>query len=304
MTYDDIAAHFLVPGSEPIAEPNVPGTAARRLRDAVEPIATIGWWSREAATGATSLGLDFFGGYVWGRAASLGADVAPSIVVAAFGAFEPALLTAVLSGAQALASHDAVLAARESGATSGLAAATAGVAAATIELLGTRLMAAHSTLDGMGRPLFSALRALPVPDDAHGVAWRAAELVREHRGDGHIAACVAAGLGLAEMNVLTELWLGYAPGEYSASRGMSPDRVAAGLDSLRDRGWVDAAGGLSADGQSARDGIEAATDRSQDALVAALGDDLEEVIDAAGVISAAILTAQAAPADPRKRAAG
>lgn len=304
MTYDDIAAHFLVPGAEAIAEPNVPATAARRLRDAVEPIATIGWWSREAAAGSTSLGLDFFGGYVWGRAASLGDDVDASVVVAAFGAFEAALLTAVLTGARATASRAAVLAAREAGASAGLAAATAGVDRAAIELLGHRLMPAHAQLDGFGRPLFSALRALPAPTDAHGLAWRAAELAREHRGDGHIAACVAAGLGLAEMNVLTELWLGYAPGQYSATRGLSPDRVADGVTSLRDRGWVGADEALTVAGRSARDEIEAATDRSQLALIAALGPDLEDVIAAATEISAAILAARATPADPRKRAAG
>ena len=71
-------------------------TPARALRDAVEPIATIGWWSRSAADRMGALGHDFFDGYVWGRAAALGADVAPVVVVAAFGAFEPTLLTAVL----------------------------------------------------------------------------------------------------------------------------------------------------------------------------------------------------------------
>jgi hypothetical protein len=45
----------------------------------------------------------------------------------------------------------------------------------------------------------------------------AAELVREHRGDGHLAAPVAAGLDVVTMNVLT-VWLGYPPGEYSATR--------------------------------------------------------------------------------------
>ncbi len=51
---------------------------------------------------------------------------------------------------------------------------------------------ALDAVDGMGRPLFSALRGLPVPDSPHGRLWRAAELVREHRGDGHLAAVVAA----------------------------------------------------------------------------------------------------------------
>ena len=69
------------------------------------------------------------------------------------------------------------------------------------------LLGALDGLDGVGRPLFSALRQLPVPIDPFGRAWRASELVREHRGDGDLAASVAAGLDMVTMNVLTELWL-------------------------------------------------------------------------------------------------
>ena len=50
-------------------------------------------------------------------------------------------------------------------------------------------------VDPLGRPLFSALRELPVPASASGRLWQAAELVREHRGDGHLATLVSAGLG-------------------------------------------------------------------------------------------------------------
>jgi len=142
-----------------------------------------------------------------------------------------------------------------------------------------------------------------VPDGPYGRAWRVAELVREHRGDGHLAASVAAGLDAVTMNVLTELWLGYPPGEYSATRGFSPDRIEASVAGLRQRGWL-GDDGLTAAGRSARDAIEAATDRSQDALILALGDSIDTVITAASAIGSAVVAARAAPADPRKRAAG
>ncbi len=54
-------------------------------------------------------------------------------------------------------------------------------------------------------------------------------MFREHRGDGHLAACVAAGLDQVEMNVLTELWLDYPAGEYSGTRGFPHERVAAAV---------------------------------------------------------------------------
>ena len=91
MTYDDIAAIFLAPLDGPIVEPALPPTPARRLRDALEPIATQGWWSRPAGEGLMALGVDFFPGYVWGRAAALGSPT-PSVVAATFGVFEPRMI--------------------------------------------------------------------------------------------------------------------------------------------------------------------------------------------------------------------
>jgi hypothetical protein len=303
MDYQAIATRFLIPSGPPAVVPQLPSSPARRLRDAVEPTATIGWWSPAAAAAMDGLGHDFFDGYVWGRAASLGADVADSVVVAAFGVFEPGLLSTIYRQGRSVSSREAVLAARASGASAGLAAATNDVDGRLVDDLGRRLLEALGGLDGVGRPLFSALRQLPVPDDPFGRVWRAAELVREHRGDGHLAASVAAGLDIVTMNVLTELWLGYPPGEYSATRGFSPDQIEASVSGLRQRGWL-GGDGLTAAGRSARYDIEAATDRSQDALIRELGDSIDTVVSAATTMGTAVVEARAAPADPRKRAAG
>ena len=212
MDYDAVAAHFLTPGPQPVPAPAVPSSTARRLRDALEPIATIGWWSREAAAAMVGLGHDFFDGYVWGRAASLGADVSAPAVVAAFGVFEPAMLTAVFAHGSSVSSREQILRARAAGAAAGLDAATADLDPLVITRLGDVLLPALADLDCTGRPLFGSLRGLPLPDTPAGRAWRAAELVREHRGDGHLAASVAAGLDAVEMNVLTEVWLAYPVG--------------------------------------------------------------------------------------------
>jgi hypothetical protein len=302
--YDAIAQHFLVPRdtSAPLIDP--PGTPARRLRDACEAIATIGWWSRSAADGCVGLGHGFFDAYVWGRAASMGSAVSAPVVVAAFGVFDEAMLSGVLEHGRSVSSQESILAARAQGASEGLAAATREIDVAVLESFADPLLRACEGLDGMGRPLFGALRALPTPADVHGRAWRAAELVREHRGDGHIAALVVAGLDKAEASVLTEVWLGYPVGEYSTSRGLTPEHARTAADALRARGWVDAGDAITPAGRSARDDIEAATDRSQQRLIDALGDDLERVIDNGTTITEAVLRAQAAPADPRKRAAG
>lgn len=299
MNYDDVAgAYFSAPPSG-VPVPSVPQTAARRLRDALEPIATQGWWAREPMTRLAGLGLGFFEAYAWGRAAALG-NPSASVVVATFGVFEPTLLGGVYERGRAAATRADVLTARAEGASNALAAVVDPTVAGRVA---DSLLRALDAVDGMGRPLFSALRELPVPNEPGGRLWRAAELVREHRGDGHLAVMVGAGLDAVESNVLTELWLGYGFGEYSGTRGWSADRLGEARMSLQRRGWVDDTG-LSAVGVRERVRLEQATDDSQSHLIAALGDDLEGVIDAAAAISSALLRVPAFPADPRKRAAG
>jgi hypothetical protein len=305
--YDAIAAHFLVPAAENPPTPTLPTSHARILRDALEPIATIGWWARAASEEWTKLGHGFFDGYVWGRAAALGADVAPTVVVSAFGVFSPALLVPVYEQGRSTSSREAVLAARESGAIRGLTTATTGVSMADITLVGDRLMSVLGSIEPGPRHLFGALQSVPVSNDPYARLWRGAELYREHRGDGHLAACIAADLDMAEMNVLTEVWLGYPVGEYSGSRGFAPEQLHAAAARLQARGWFTAANGLTDAGHTARESIETNTDVAQQRVIDGLheGDQAwSELVATASRIGAAVLGAQAAPADPRKRAAG
>ncbi len=304
MDYDMIAGIFLTPtGAEPTAV-MPPSSPARRLRDAIEPIATIGWWSRSAAEAALALGHDFFDGYVWGRAAALGADVATPVVISAFGVFNGALVGPVYEHGRSISSRAAVLASRSSGAAAGLRHATSGIDENVISTAGATLLAAVSTIEPGPRHLFGALQALAVPDDSYGRLWRAAELVREHRGDTHLAACAVAGLDMAEMNVLTEVWLGYPVGEYSSTRGFDAASLASAVESLTGRGWMADGGTLTTAGRAARDAIESATDLGQARLIEAIGSGLDDLVATLGRISDAVLEARAAPADPRKRAAG
>ena len=302
MDYQTIASLYLSPLTEPIPTPPVTSTPARRLRDSLEPIATQGWWSRQSADRTVALGLGFFDGYVWGRAASLGQPAA-SVVVAAFGVFEPAFLSSVYEQGRSAAVRDDVLRERALGAEESLVAILGSSHAASAGEVADTILAATDRLDGAARPLFSGLRELAVPPNNYGRLWRAAELVREHRGDGHLAACIAAGLDAVTMNVLTELWVGYPVGGYSSSRGFTPEVINNSIGALEARGWV-GGGALTPDGVRARTDIEDATDASQSALIALLGDDLHRVVAAAAPMSHAVLDAHAFPPDPRKRAAG
>jgi len=299
VTYDDIAAIFLGPLAEPIAEPAVAPTPARRLRDALEPIATQGWWSRAAGERLDALGIDFLPGYVWGRAASLGTP--PAVLVAAtFGVFEPGLIGSVFCVGVASVTRDDILAARADG-----GAASVGSVATDAECaaIADPLFDAVDRLDGLGRPLFSALRSLPVPGSPSGRLWRAAEVIREHPGDGHLAALVGAGLDAAQANVLTERWLGFGLGDYSGTRGFGPEVLAAAVRNLNERGWMDG-DDLTDVGREARAAIEAATDASQASLIAACGLGLDDIVAGAVIVSGRLIEAGSFPADPRKRAAG
>lgn len=299
MTYDDIAAIFLSPLAEPVVAPELPDTPARRLRDALEPIATQGWWSPVAGQGMDRLGLGFLEGYMWGRAASLGSASA-SVVVSAFGVFEPGLLTAACAAGAELASRDEMLAMRAAGGAAGVGAVTSDGEA---DALAGVLLRAVGSVGVMGRPLFGALRDLPEPPTAAGRLWWAAELVREHRGDGHVAALAVAGLDAVEANVLTEAWLGYPVGEYSGTRGFSPEVIEDARARLEGRGWMEGAA-LTDAGRSARLEIEAGTDRSQQPLIDALGVELSDVLERASAISERLVAAGSFPPDPRKRAGG
>ena len=85
---------------------------------------------------------------------------------------------------------------------------------------------------------------------------------------------------------------------------MSPASIEASAARLRERGWLGDDGAITDDGRHRRDEVEAMTDASQRGLMNALGSGLDDVLAAGRILGEAILAARAAPADPRKRAAG
>jgi hypothetical protein len=124
-----------------------------------------------------------------------------------------------------------------------------------------------------GRPLFAGHASLDWPDDDHLALWHGQTLLREYRGDGHIAALVDAGLNGCEA-LVSHGAAGDVPSSVlQATRRRSDDDWNSALESLRSRGWLDAAGGLTDVGREARQDIEDATDRLAIAPYAAIGED-------------------------------
>ncbi len=258
-------------------------------------------WSKMTNERLAALGLNFLTGYVWGRAAALG-EPEPGVVVSSFAVFQPDLVHATYTAGRAAVERDVMLAARADATITSL---TSTLGDPDVTSVAEALRNAVTAMSGIGRPLFSGLRDQPWPTSPIGVLWRACELAREHRGDGHIAVCVADGLDPVSMNVLTELFVGMPLGTYSASRGWSADQIA---DAAADLAAADLVidGELTASGLDYRRDIEARTDALDEPLI----DGLATVADVDGVIgqladwSQRCVDAGAFPPDPFKRAAG
>lgn len=305
MDYAEAVATFFNPPPEGTTAP-VPvteGGPARRLRDALEPLAMHAVWSPTVNEALAERGLDFLTGYVCGRGATLG-DVPPAVVASSFAVFPTGLIADLWQQGRARIGREELIAVRDR-ATSASLRKVLGDAVSADEALAAAecLECAVDIINGTGRPLFSALRAGTRLTDPYGRLWRAADLVREHRGDSHVAACVAAGLGPCEMNILTELWLGYPMGEYSNTRGWPAQHVEASIAKLTVAGFI-ADWRITDEGRRFRDAIEERTDAAQRGLVEALGNELDPLVEQVKPWSDRCIAAGTFPSDPRKRAAG
>jgi hypothetical protein len=300
--YDTAMDLICVPTPEgtPLPPPVVSARPARRLRDAMEPITAHPVFSRRTNEVLVKLGLKIFNGYVWGRAAALGEPPA-EVVVAAFASFEPGLITAAYEEARRHCGRAGMLAAREEATIESLAEVLDG---ADVTGAVAALRRGVEAADGTGRPLFSGLRSMAWPDHPVGQLWRACDLLREHRGDSHVAACISAGLGPVAMNVVTELWLGMPLGVYTAGfRGWSEEAIAVTVGDLERRGLL-AGRELTPDGRRLRDDIEERTDAMEQPIVEAIGDDFDATVASLDAWSAACIATRTFTPDIFKRAAG
>lgn len=111
-----------------------------------------------------------------------------------------------------------------------------------------------------GRALYAAVRALPIPTEPVARLWHGANLLREHRGDGHVAALLTAGIGRTESHVLHALADGMPANEFGRVSHLPPAQLAGVIDAMRARGLIGADGWLTELGRETKARIEAATD--------------------------------------------
>ncbi len=213
--------------------------------------------------------------YFAGRAAAMG-RVGAGPVTATFYVFNPSLVAHFIPSAWDLASPDDVHAARYRG-----------VDAAYRNLLGDDAIGsaemeeaaglARTLAEGCapeGRALHAAHADLTWPEEPHLVLFHALTLVREHRGDGHVAALLHAGLSGREALVThTATGKGFTVPAAQATRGWSAEEWQQSVDALAERGLMTGGGELTEDGVALRRQVEEETDRLGLAPWAALGDD-------------------------------
>jgi hypothetical protein len=232
-------------------------------------------------------------GYFGSRAAAMG-PVQAEVVVATFFNFNPSAVYAVVPEVWRRASCAALWQAR-----------LEAVDAALGRILGRRLgepdiARAADLLRGAvdachpeGRALFAGHLAQEWPVEPHLALWFGITLLREYRGDGHIAALTAEGVTGIEALVLHGATGAVPPSVLQRTRAWSDEEWAAAQRGLLARGWLGADGGLTAVGKAHRDEVERRTDdlaagpwarlSGDDAIwLAALGKELSVTIVAAG----------------------
>ncbi|WP_407565350.1 SCO6745 family protein [Streptomyces sp. 184] len=253
----------------------------RQLWHLLEPLHAVLYYAPEANDEAAALGYateDRWPSYFAWRAAPLG-PVGEAVVSAAFYSFDPAMTGRYVPAAWDVADPAKVLAARERAVDrayrsifgddprdpEGLGAP--GLAEAA-RLARRAAEAAHTA----GRPLAAANAALPWPEQPHLQLWHAATILREHRGDGHLAALLTADLDAVE-SLVSFAAVGAAAEETFASRGWSDAEWAAARTRLAARGLVTADGTATDAGRALRAEVERRTDELATAPWRAIGAD-------------------------------
>lgn len=279
----------------------LPERAGRHCHHALNPLHSTLYFSPDLGRELAPYGLTTSSAiYFAARAAALGA-VGPGTVTATFFNFRHGLVAEHLPRIWDLASPSTVLAARERAVDSTLRRLLGAATVESAELAEAADLALRATEGAtrQARPLYAAHADLPVPDLPHLRLWHAATLLREHRGDGHLAVLLDAGLDpLEAVASHTASGHGMAPHWVLRTRGWSREDWTAAQERLRARGLLDAAGELTSEGVALRKHLEQETDRLDRGPYEHLGaSGVARLTELASVFTRSALDAGAFPAD-------
>jgi hypothetical protein len=270
-------------------------TTARRMFELLEPICLVTFFADESNEELAALGhRTYWDGYFASRAAPLG-RVPAQVVHAAFYSFAEGEAARHIPSAWETIPPETSFAAWRRGSVASVRrilgdelADSPGLARAAD--LTTKAATSAPTA---GRVMDAGWRNLPVPSEPVTRLWHSATMLREHRGDGHVAALVGARIGGTEAHVLSALEMGIHPPEsFGRIHHLPKKRLAAVMDGLRERGLVDADGRFTDAGRQTKQRIEALTDElaapPYDALSPA---ELDELVAELEPLTAALVAA-------------
>lgn len=271
-------------------EPSV----ARRMFELIEPIGVIPYSANEPNEAMFALGFtNYWDTYFAGRAAPLGL-VAAEVVDALFYNFAPGEVARHIPKVWRTTTPELAIAARELGCVQALRRILGEhVDSPAFALAAELLTKAATSASVEGRPMYAALRALPVPDDVVARLFQAASTLREHRGDGHIAALMAEGVGRLEAHVLLALAMDMRAEKFGRIHHLPAAQIDTVKSGMCDRGLIGDDGWLSEQGRAVKQRVESLTDYLASKPYESLEPgELEELIDALEPLATLLLAAQ------------
>jgi hypothetical protein len=217
----------------------------------------------------------------------------PDRVGPAFGCFNPRVVVPAVAAGWQITRRDGILAAREQGATAMLQRILGDKPDGLGRVTDLRRAAAAAAWEG--RPIYGGLRSLGFPDHPLAALWRAADLLREHRGDSHVISWAVGGADAVEILLLTEQWWGLPARAYTPTRGWTGADMDAGFDRLQRRGLMTDDEMLTDVGRAFREEVEVRTDELERPVLDALGYNLGELLEHLDAWSDAIIAAGSYP---------
>src|SRR4051812_34879831 len=201
----------------------------RRMFQLVEPIAVVTYMAPEPTDAVMALGLpSVWDAYFAGRAAPLGRDVPAAVVHALFYNFAEGEAARHIPRVWQKVSPEEVNVARQRGSVTTLRRILGDLAdTPRVARSAGLLIKAGTSAATEGRAIFAAVRTLPLPDEPVARLWHGANLLREHRGDGHVAALLTAGIGGTEAHVLHALFDGMPAEQFGRVSHLPPAQLAA-----------------------------------------------------------------------------
>jgi hypothetical protein len=254
---------------------------ARKGYKAMESYVASCYFMPEGPANYEKVGLKPLAAYLCGRVAAMGA-VPGEVVVATFYNFNPALVVPQVNKGWKITTPQAISEARNLTVTQGLTRMLTDEngnlpdVSRAIELVKKAVVGLKSE----GRALFAGHQAQPwVEDNALLSLWWGCNLLREYRGDGHVAALLVHQVSGLESFLLHAAWENRPlhPGLVRA-RAWTAEEMEAAYNGLIERGLLNGDKTITEEGKALRESIEAATDRLAVAPWQKLGDEADEFL--------------------------